>query len=158
MKVFLHGLESSSRGAKGSFLRNVYPDIVAPDFRGTLAARMISLQDILAGHRGLSLIGSSFGGLMATLYAMENPGKVERMVLLAPALNFPEFPRFARRRLNIPVWMIIGSGDSVTPVGIVLPLAKKIFADLRYTEVADDHMLAKTFRQLDWQTMLGAPA
>jgi pimeloyl-ACP methyl ester carboxylesterase len=157
MRIFLHGLESSSRGAKASFLRDVYPDIVVPDFQGSLAARMASLQDILAGQRSVALIGSSFGGLMATIYAMANPDNVERMVLLAPALNFPEFSRYSRRRLVIPVWMIIGRDDSVTPAGIVLPLAEKIFADLRYTEAADDHMLAKSFRQLDWQAMLGAP-
>jgi pimeloyl-ACP methyl ester carboxylesterase len=157
MRIFLHGLESSSRGAKASFLQNVCPDIVVPDFRGGLAARMVSLQDILSGQKCITLIGSSFGGLMATVYAMENPGNVARMVLLAPALNFSEFSRYPRRRLEIPVWMIIGSDDSVTPAGIVLPLAEKIFADLLYTEAADDHMLAKTFRQLDWQTMLGAP-
>lgn len=158
MRIFLHGLESSSRGAKASFLRNVDPDIVVPDFRGSLAARMASLRDILAGQTGVTLIGSSFGGLMATIYAMENPDRVERMVLLAPALNFPEFSRYSRRKLDIPVWLIIGTDDSVTPAGIVLPLAEKVFAALRYTEAKDDHMLAKTFRQLDWQTMLGGPA
>jgi pimeloyl-ACP methyl ester carboxylesterase len=137
-------------------LRNAYPDIVVPDFRGSLAARLAALQDILAGQKNITMVGSSFGGLMATIYAMENPGSVERMVLLAPALNFPEFSRYPRRRLDIPVWMIIGRDDSITPADIVLPLAEKIFAALSYTEVADGHMLAQTFRQLDWEAMLSA--
>ena len=156
MRIFLHGLESSSRGAKASFLRNAYPDIVAPDFRGSLAVRLAAMRNILAGQENITMVGSSFGGLMATIHAMENPGSVERMVLLAPALNFAEFSRYPLRRLDVPAWMIIGRDDTVTPADVVLPLAEKIFAALRYTEVEDDHMLAKTFRQLNWETMLAA--
>jgi len=37
------------------------------------------------GDRQLILIGSSFGGLLATFYAAEFPEHVERMVLVAPA-------------------------------------------------------------------------
>jgi len=43
MKIFLHGLESSSRGAKAAFLRDLYPDMLIPDFKGSLAERMASL-------------------------------------------------------------------------------------------------------------------
>ena len=86
MKMFLHGQESSSRGTKASFLRGACPDIVTPDFRGSLAERLKALEDILAGQKNITLVGSSFGGLMATIYAMANPGRVDRMVLLAPAL------------------------------------------------------------------------
>ncbi len=50
--------------------------------------------------------------------------------------------------------MIIGCDDNVTPVQEVLPLARKIFTDLNYDEVADGHMLAETFRNFDWQTLL----
>lgn len=62
MKIFLHGLESSSRGAKGSFLRELFPEMVIPDFTGSLAQRMQTLNTILAGHKGIKLVGSSFGG------------------------------------------------------------------------------------------------
>jgi pimeloyl-ACP methyl ester carboxylesterase len=154
MKIFLHGLESSSKGAKATFLRDIYHDIEVPDFKGGLSGRMASLQAILAGQKNITLIGSSFGGLMATIFAMENKDVVERIVLLAPALNFPEFSYYMLQRIESPTWMIIGRDDTVTPVGKVVPLAREIFATLHYNEVDDDHMLARTFRQLDWKTML----
>jgi pimeloyl-ACP methyl ester carboxylesterase len=91
---------------------------------------------------------------MATIFAMENSDAVNRLVLLAPALNFPEFSRYTMQRLDIPTWMIIGRDDTVTPPDKVVPMARKIFTNLHYDEVDDDHMLAKTFRKLDWKTLL----
>ena len=155
MKIFLHGLESSSRGAKGSFLRDLYPEMLIPDFTGNLSARMQSLNRILTGQKNISFVGSSFGGLMATIYTMENHNCVDRLILLAPALNFPEFSRHTIQRLTIPTWMIIGRNDTVTPAADVVPTAMKIFANLHYDEVDDDHMLAGTFRGLAWKSLLG---
>jgi pimeloyl-ACP methyl ester carboxylesterase len=154
MKIFLHGLESSSRGAKATFLRERYPDMEIPDFKGSLAERMAFLRTVLTGGRNITLIGSSFGGLMATIFAMENPGAVDRLVLLAPALNFPEFTGYRLRKIENPTRMIIGRHDTVTPPEKVVPVARKIFAALHYDAADDDHMLAKSFRKLDWQTLL----
>ena len=153
-RIFLHGLESSSRGAKASFLRVLFPDMLIPDFKGTLSVRMVLLESILTGKENIMLIGSSFGGLMATLYTMEKQEAVDRLVLLAPALNFPEFSRYNLKSIEVPTRMIIGCDDNVTPVQEVLPLARKIFKDLNYDEVDDTHMLAETFRKFDWQTLL----
>ncbi len=153
-RIFLHGLESSSKGAKASFLRALFPDILIPDFKGSLSERMVSLEAILSGRENIIMAGSSFGGLMATLYAMEKPETVDRLVLLAPALNFPEFSQYKVKSIKVPTWMIIGSDDNVTPVQEVLPLARKIFFDFNYDEVDDGHMLAETFRNFEWQTML----
>ena len=154
MKIFLHGLESSSKGAKATFLRDLYPDMEIPDFKGVLSERMVSLRAILAGQKNIILIGSSFGGLMATIFAMEHADAVDRIVLLAPALNFPEFSRYTIQRIDIPTRMIIGRDDSVTPAVKVLPVARNVFANLHYDEADDDHMLARTFRKLDWKTLL----
>ena len=156
MKIFLHGLESSSKGTKATFLRTLYPDMEIPDFRGSLAERMEALGAILAGRKNILLIGSSFGGLMAAIFAMENPAAVDKIVLLAPALNFPEFAGYRIKRIEIPAWMIIGRDDTVTPAVKVIPVARKIFANLHLSEVEDDHMLARTFRKLDWKSLLSA--
>jgi len=154
MQIFLHGLESSSKGAKASFLRQLFPAMVIPDFTGSLSERMAVLRSILAGHKNIILIGSSFGGLMATIFAMENADDVDRIILLAPALNFPEFSGYDRKRIVIPARMIIGRADTVTPAEKVVPAAREIFADLQYSEVDDDHMLARTFRTFDWKNLL----
>ena len=154
MKIFLHGLESSSQGAKAKFLAHIYPDMTIPDFSGGLSERMTVLNEILYGRQDIVLIGSSFGGLMATIFAMENPDAVERLVLLAPALNFPEFSHYTMQPLDIPARMVIGLRDTVTPPAVVVPIAQKIFTSLQYDAVDDDHLLSRTFRNLDWQNML----
>ena len=153
-RIFLHGLESSSKGAKSSFLRTLFPDMLIPDFKGSLSERMVFLEVILAGMEDIIMVGSSFGGLMATIYAMERQESVDRLVLLAPALNFPEFSQYKLKNIKVPTRVIIGSDDNITPVQEVLPLAGKIFVDLNYDEVDDGHMLAETFRNFDWQNML----
>ena len=153
-RIFLHGLESSSKGSKASFLRTLFPDMLIPDFNGNLSERMVLLKSILAGKENLMLVGSSFGGLMATIYAMEKQEAVTRIILLAPALNFPEFAQYKLKSIEVPTRMIIGRDDTVTPVHEVLPLARRIFADLDYEEVNDTHILAATFRDFDWQTIL----
>ena len=154
MKIFLHGLESSSRGNKASFFRYLHPEMIIPDFSGSLAARMRSLHAILHGLNNIILVGSSFGGLMATIYAMENPGAVTRLVLLAPALNFAEFAHQAVQRTENPAWLFIGRHDTVTPPADVIPLARRIFTNLHYEEVDDDHMLAATFKNFAWKDLL----
>ena len=154
MRIFLHGLEGSSKGTKATFLRDLYPEMEIPDFAGSLSERMASLHAILAGQKNVILIGSSFGGLMATIFAMEFTDAVDRIVLLAPALNFPEFTSYMTQPIEIPTWMIIGREDTVTPSAKVAPMAKIFFANLHYVEVDDDHRLAKTFRYLDWRTLL----
>jgi pimeloyl-ACP methyl ester carboxylesterase len=153
-KIFLHGLESSSRGAKARFLQDKFADILVPDFTGSLHERMAALTNILAGRKELILVGSSFGGLMATIYAMANEAAISRLVLLAPALNFPDFSDYPIQSIGVETWMFIGTDDTVTPAKDVLPLARQIFSNLIYEEVADDHMLALTFRQFDWQRLL----
>jgi predicted esterase YcpF (UPF0227 family) len=155
-KVFLHGLESSSRGAKARYLQENFADTLVPDFTGSLSERMTALTDILAGHTDILLVGSSFGGLMATIYAMGHEDHIGRLVLLAPALNFPDFSDYPIKRIGVETWMFIGSDDTVTPAKDVVPQARQIFSNLNYEEVVDDHMLARTFRQFDWQRLLNS--
>jgi len=153
-RIFLHGLESSSKGSKASFLRALFPDMLIPDFKGSLSERMATLEAILAGRENIVMAGSSFGGLMATLYTMEKQETVDRLILLAPALNFPEFFQYDLKSIKVPTRMIIGCDDNITPPQEVLPLARKIFTNLDYDEVDDTHILAETFRKFDWQNLL----
>jgi len=154
MKIFLHGLESSSRGTKAVFLADHYPGVEIPDFTGTLSERMQSLNAILKEQSNIILIGSSFGGLLAVIFAMAYPDAVKRLVLLAPALNFPEFAKYGIHQVDVPSWMFIGRDDAVTPPEKVVPIAGKILTNLHYTEVEDDHRLGRTFKTFDWETML----
>jgi pimeloyl-ACP methyl ester carboxylesterase len=100
-------------------------------------------------------VGSSFGGLMATVFAMENENRVDQLILLAPAINLLWFTPYAIRPISIPVWIYHGKGDEVIPLQAVKNIAEKYFSDLSFQKVDDDHFLHNTFKIIDWDRLLG---
>lgn len=153
-RVFIHGLESSSKGAKGIFFRERYPDMIIEDFSGPLDERMKKLNRRLAGLEDLILVGSSYGGLMAAIYVCENAPRVKRVILLAPALHVPDFGRFLGKRVNVPVSLFHGRNDDVVPPAPVKAIAGKVFENLDYHLVDDDHSLHVTFPLMDWKALI----
>ena len=150
ISVFLHGLESSSKGNKARWFNKHFPGVVIPDFEGTLDDRMDKLRTVLNDCDDILIIGSSFGGLMATIYAQECERQVRKIILLAPALNFPEFSTYPVRMISVPTYLFIGCHDTVCPPDIVIPSAQDIFADLSVHVSEDDHHLRDTFSDIDW--------
>ncbi len=155
IRMFIHGLESSNRGTKSVFFRERYPDMCIPNFPGSLEERMEKLEGILAGRDGLRLVGSSFGGLMAALFALENEPRIDRLILLAPAINLMAFTPHRNRGVSVPVRIFHGRDDEVIPLDDVRRAARDAFSDLRFHEVEDDHSLHRTFRTMDWDALLG---
>lgn len=154
VRIFIHGLESSNKGTKGLFFKKEFPDMIIPNFPGTLQERMQKLNKTLSKKSGIRLVGSSFGGLMAALFAMENESRVDRVILLAPALNLMGFSNARERETSVPTWIYHGKGDEVIPLETVEGVAKKIFRHLNLHIVDDDHYLHKTFKRIDWQELL----
>jgi pimeloyl-ACP methyl ester carboxylesterase len=153
--IFIHGLGGSSQGVKATLLRGLFPDILTPDFPGLLEQRMEKLRAILGQTRGWTLIGSSFGGLMATLFACQNPEQVERLVLLAPALTWPDFAADPPAPISVPTTIYHGRQDHLISLEILRSLAEQIFLDLTFHAVDDDHGLHKTAHAIDWPHLLG---
>lgn len=150
---FLHGLESSSQATKGRWFHDHFPDMIVPDFVGSLEQRLKQLEQLCGDANDLLMIGSSFGGLMATVYASRHPLACRRLVLLAPALNYegyvpPDEP------MQVPTLLVIGSHDTVTPPDRVVPLAQKSFTNIEIRVEDDDHMLHKVFPAMDWPLLL----
>lgn len=150
---FLHGLESSGKGTKGSFFAKNFPQVLCPDFEGSLQDRLQQFTELCKNQQPMILIGSSFGGLMATCYATSHPEKITRLILLAPALNFEGYQPPAEL-LHIPTTLIIGKHDTVTPADLVTPLAEATFANLEIRTENDDHMLHESFAALNWSYLL----
>ncbi|NNG06539.1 MAG: hypothetical protein HKM90_02305, partial [Desulfobacteraceae bacterium] len=48
VKIFIHGLESSNQGTKGVFFKKKFPDMIIPNFPGSLQERMEKLNEILS--------------------------------------------------------------------------------------------------------------
>ncbi len=155
-RVFIHGLESSSGGTKGTYFRKRYPDMIVKDYVGTLDERMNRLNDTLLDRNDLILVGSSYGGLMASIYACENEEKVTKLVLLAPALDLEEFKPYLSKTVDIPVIIYHGSQDDVVPIEPVKKIATLIFPNITHNTVNDDHPLSTTFPTFDWDDLLEA--
>lgn len=154
MRIFLHGLESSNQGTKSIFFRERYPDMVIPSFTGGLKERMEKLEMLLSDKSDIRFVGSSFGGLMATIFVMEHEARVNKMILLAPAINMTLFLPHMDRKVSRPVWVYHGRDDQVIPLAEVERAAKKIFPNLTFNAVDDDHFLHRTFKTIEWDDLL----
>jgi len=152
--VFIHGLESTAQGTKGQFFYQNFPQMLIENYTGDFAARMLKLSSVLAGKNNLIIVGSSYGGLMAVQYAIKNESRVKKLILLAPALNLPEFNPKPDNLLRLPVIVYHGIDDNIVDPFAVKNIAVKIFRQLDHHLVNDDHSLHKTFPLLDWKNLL----
>jgi uncharacterized protein len=97
---YLHGFASSAKSTKASYLGERFrehgvtlrcPDFNEPDFATLTITRMLDRLDremTAAGSGPAALIGSSLGGSLAVLAAERFAARVDRLVLLAPAVMF----------------------------------------------------------------------
>lgn len=153
-RVFIHGLDGSRQGEKGSFFRERYPGMIVEDYLGDFEERMAKLNAVLAAKDDLVLVGSSYGGLMAAVFACRNVAKIRKLILLAPALNYLPPETCGATGCDFPVILYHGSRDEVVPPGPVQKIAARLFIYLTYNLVDDDHSLHQTFFSLDWDALL----
>jgi pimeloyl-ACP methyl ester carboxylesterase len=98
--LYLHGFASSAHSSKAMFFREklaskgiamVVPDLNEPDFSTLTVSRMLQQADaaieIDADDDPVVVIGSSLGGFVAVQFALRHGARVQRVVLLAPALE-----------------------------------------------------------------------
>lgn len=152
--VFVHGLESTSQGNKAQYFRKSFPQMIIKDFKGDFQTRMKKLTTLLEGKNNLIIVGSSYGGLMASQYALEHPEKVKKLILIAPALILEGFENAASQPLKTPVVIYHGTRDDVVNPDEVKRIAEKVFTHLEYHLVDGDHPLNAVFTTLDWFHLL----
>ena len=153
-RIFIHGLESSNKGTKSVYFREKFPDMIIPTFVGTLPERLSALNEFMLNQSDIRMVGSSFGGLMGALFAMENEARVKRLTLLAPAIHMIDLAPGKIRKISIPVHLYHGTEDAVIPLGEVETAAMKYFENLTFHKVEDDHFLHRTFKTIDWNALL----
>jgi pimeloyl-ACP methyl ester carboxylesterase len=95
--VYLHGFASSPQSSKAQFFRKLFtgrgvpieiPQLDENNFERLTITRQLCVIDRTVRGEQVTLMGSSLGGYLAALYAARNPN-VERLILLAPAFQFP---------------------------------------------------------------------
>jgi hypothetical protein len=153
--IYLHGLESTSQSGKARQFAEIFPGMVTPDFTGSFEERMKQLKPILGRKKNWVIIGSSFGGLMGTVFTCEHPSQVRKLILLAPALLRDHFAVYLDLEpVSVPTIIIHGTEDDVVPPGPVREIAEKLFTNLQYITVDDGHRLQKAFGDLNWEEIL----
>ena len=97
--LYLHGFASSAKSTKAAWFAERLdrhgivlecPDFNEPDFATLTMSRMMDqlARIIASGSRSVALIGSSLGGTLAIFAAARYPDRVDRLILLAPAVMF----------------------------------------------------------------------
>jgi pimeloyl-ACP methyl ester carboxylesterase len=98
--LYLHGFASSPSSTKAAFFKDRLeacgatfhvPDLNEPGFSSMTLTRMLGQVDreLAAGAPAQSVVfGSSLGGTLAILAAERWPDRIERLVLMAPAVMF----------------------------------------------------------------------
>ena len=117
--VYLHGFASSPLSSKAQFFRRKFaecgvrmeiPQLDEGRFEELTISSQLAVIERAVGERPAILMGSSLGGYLAALYASlhatQHPPQIERMVLLAPAF---QFPRRWRERYSPEDWKREGS-------------------------------------------------
>ncbi len=97
--VYLHGFASSPQSGKAQFFRRKFealgvpidiPELEQGNFEALTVSGMLRIvgEHVDRTNETCVLMGSSLGGFVAALYAARFPQNVERLILLAPALQF----------------------------------------------------------------------
>jgi len=156
--VYLHG---SGPGASGySNFKGNYPSLVAagyrciiPDLIGygfsdkptdvdhPLSFFVECIRQTLdcAGVERCTLIGNSLGGAVALGLALDDPQRVEKLVLMAPG-GLSELPEYQAMPGMQKVFKVFGSGDPVTPAVMKDLFATGLMYDPKY---ATDELVAE---------------
>jgi pimeloyl-ACP methyl ester carboxylesterase len=112
--VYLHGFASSPLSSKAQFFRRKFaargismeiPQLDEGRFEDLTISGQLAVIERAVGGQPAILMGSSLGGYLAALYASrlaaQHPSRIEKLVLLAPAF---QFPRRWRERYSDQEW------------------------------------------------------
>ena len=118
--VFIHGFGGQAMQWQYQLLKFALKNrVIALDMRGhglsdkpstgyDMARIQLDLEtalDLLKVSKPIVLVGHSFGGAIATNFALNHPERVERLIMMATAGEFKLNPLF-KLGLNLPVWTL----------------------------------------------------
>lgn len=142
--IYCHGFASSARSSKAAFFGSKLaasgvavdiPDFNEPDFSTLTIGRMVDQVGTRIESLGqvpVVLIGSSLGAFVAVQTALRYPPRVERMVLLAPALDFTGRRMDTLGDRGVDEWQRTNRLDVFHyGYGRIMPVHYELYADAR---------------------------
>jgi uncharacterized protein len=96
--VYLHGFASSPQSSKARFFAERFaamgvpftaPELDGGNFQGLTISSQLQVVAKTVRDERVIMMGSSLGGYLAALFAARNVEQIEKLVLLAPAFQFP---------------------------------------------------------------------
>ena len=145
MLVWAHGLWGSPNGSKVTAVRESGIEVISPDFNEMELVDRIELLEKTIQIGDVVLAGSSWGGLACALTAQKKPDKLKGLLLLAPALHYPEPPNDNPDKLiapdGIPVTIIHSKTDDIVPINASKDYVKRSGNNVNLIVVEDSHVL-----------------
>ena len=145
MLVWAHGLWGSPNGSKVTAVRESGIEVISPDFNEMELVDRIELLEKTIQIGDVVLAGSSWGGLACALTAQKKPDKLKGLLLLAPALHYPETPNDNPDNLigpeGIPVTIIHSKTDDIVPISASKDYVKRSGNNVNLIVVEDSHVL-----------------
>ena len=145
MLVWAHGLWGSPNGSKVTAIRESGIEVISPDFNEMELIDRVELLKETIGIGNVVLAGSSWGGLACALTAMQIPEKLKGLLLLAPALQYPESPNDEPEKLiapdSVPVTIIHSTTDDIVPISASKNYIERSGNNVQLIEVEDNHVL-----------------
>jgi pimeloyl-ACP methyl ester carboxylesterase len=141
--VYLHGFASSPQSGKAQFFHKRLaekgldlhiPALDAGDFEHLTITGQLQVVDTAVSGQPTILFGSSMGGYLAALYAARH-ANIQKLILLAPAFQFPDRWRQRYSPEELETWRRNGSA-SVYHYGFQkeMPLGYQLMEDSRNYE------------------------
>ena len=145
MLVWAHGLWGSPNGSKVTAIRESGIEVISPDFNEMELKDRVELLKETIEIGNVVLAGSSWGGLACALTAMQIPEKLKGLLLLAPALHYPESPNDEPEKLiapdSVPVTIIHSTTDDIVPISASKNYIERSGNNVQLIEVEDNHVL-----------------
>ena len=145
MLVWTHGLWGSPNGSKVTAIRESGIEVISPDFNEMELIDRVELLKETIEIGNVLLAGSSWGRLACALTAIQIPEKLKGLLLLAPALHYPESPNDEPEKLiapdSVPVTIIHSTTDDIVPISASKNYIERSGNNVQLIEVGDNHVL-----------------
>ena len=139
--AYLHGFASGPLSRKGQHLSRAFserglelelPDLNRPSFAQlSPGAALEAIDELCQGDERWCLVGSSFGGWLASRWAELHPERVERLLLLCPGFGLADRWPVLLGPERMAQWERQGALEMTDGAGVMVPVHWRFYLEAR---------------------------